>query len=74
MDFDKVVLGEFADAREHLARAVELYSPNTRAFPGSFQDPGVLALTYLAHTLWLLGYPDQAVTKAEEAINSNFTG
>jgi predicted ATPase len=32
------------------------------------QDPEVAGLSFLAWTLWLLGYPDQALARAEEAI------
>ena len=31
-------------------------------------DPGVVCLSYLAWTLWLLGYPDQALTRSHEAL------
>jgi predicted ATPase len=33
------------------------------------QDPGVVGLSYMAHVLWLLGYPDQALEKTREALN-----
>jgi tetratricopeptide (TPR) repeat protein len=31
-------------------------------------DPGVSCLSYLAWTLWLLGYPDQALIRSKEAL------
>src|SRR5262249_31496980 len=35
---------------------------------GSTMDPGVVYLSVLASTLWLLGYPDRALTKSHEAL------
>ena len=32
------------------------------------QDPGVACLIYVAWTLWLLGYPDQALKRSHEAV------
>ena len=31
-------------------------------------DPGVNCLSYMALTLWTLGYPDQALKKGDEAV------
>lgn len=31
-------------------------------------DPGVFCLTYAALTLWLLGYPDQALERSHQAL------
>jgi predicted ATPase len=33
------------------------------------QDPGVVCLSFMALTLWLLGYPDQALARSNEALN-----
>ncbi len=65
-------LGEFGLAREHLEHAIALYQPDTHhtlAFRyGS--DPKVVCLLYNALTLWLLGYPDQALGQCEEALRT----
>jgi predicted ATPase/class 3 adenylate cyclase len=63
-------LGEFADAREHLEHAVSLYDPAKYHRPtySYLEDPTVAALTHLAHVLWRMGYPDQALSTAEKAI------
>ncbi len=63
-------LGEFAEAREHLERAVALFDPDEHAsHAASFgQDPGMASRIYLAKTLWMLGRPDLASTYRREAI------
>jgi tetratricopeptide (TPR) repeat protein len=63
-------MGEFVEARVYLERALEMDSPDTRA-PGDqrFSDNHrVAVLSFLAHTLWALGYPEQAVTASETAV------
>jgi class 3 adenylate cyclase/predicted ATPase len=62
--------GELPPAREHLEQAVSAYDPERHKGLASTYgglDPGVCSLVYLAWTLWLLGYPDQALKKADEA-------
>ncbi|MBI3247492.1 MAG: AAA family ATPase [Deltaproteobacteria bacterium] len=63
-------LGEFVPALDHLEQAFTLYDPQLHSprVSRTTQDPGVLCLTYLAWSLWLLGYPEQAVKKAPEAL------
>ena len=63
--------GLFADAREHLERGVLLYRPGEDKphLVTHGQDPGVFCLSYLAYTLWFLGYPDQASARAEMALD-----
>ena len=63
-------MGEFAGARGHLEQGSGLYDPQQH---GSLAllfvaDPGVTCLSYLARTLWHLGYPDQALKKGYEAL------
>jgi predicted ATPase len=63
-------LGEPTVAREHLDQGIALYDPErhrSHAFVYG-QDPGVLCLAYAALTLWLLGYPDQALKRRDEAL------
>jgi len=61
--------GEFVDARRHLERSIELSPP---AGAGSKSERGrhnhdITALSYLAWTLWPLGFPDQAAAAAHQA-------
>src|SRR5262245_36013086 len=63
--------GCFAAAREHLERGVALYRPDDDKphLVTHGQDPGVFCLSYLAYTLWFLGYADQARARAEMALD-----
>ncbi len=62
-------LGELGAARDHLSEALRLYDPQQRgtqlAYSGA--NPAVACLAHLAQTLWLLGYPEQAQQKIDEA-------
>jgi class 3 adenylate cyclase/tetratricopeptide (TPR) repeat protein len=61
-------LGDFAPARQNFQRAVDLYD---RGHPGSYgfvQDPGATGMSFLANTLFSLGYADQALMMSTEAI------
>jgi len=62
--------GRFAAARDHLERGVALYRPEEDQphVVTHGQDPGTFCLSYLAYTLWFLGYPDQASARAEMAL------
>jgi adenylate cyclase len=62
--------GHFAQAREHLDRAVALSRPELDRphLVTHGQDPSVFALSYLAYTLWFLGYPDEALARVEAAV------
>ncbi|HEV8717227.1 MAG TPA: tetratricopeptide repeat protein, partial [Candidatus Binatia bacterium] len=63
-------LGEFAQARACLKRALVLYDPQkhrSHVFRGG-QDPAVACLSHLAWTLWSLGYPTQALRRGHEAL------
>lgn len=62
--------GELLLAREHLEQAISAYDPERHKGLASTYgglDPGVCCLEYVAWTLWLLGYPDQALKRADEA-------
>ena len=65
-------LGEFALAREHLEHAIALYQADKHRglaiLYGS--DPKVVCLFYNALTLWLLGYPDQALQHCHQALST----
>jgi predicted ATPase len=64
-------MGKFLPARENLDNAISLYDPE-RHRPLIFRyggaDPGVFCLSYVAWTLWHLGYPDQALKRVSEAL------
>jgi predicted ATPase len=63
-------MGKLLPAREHKEAAISLYDPARHgpfAVSTSFDVKG-FALSYVAMTLWLLGYPDQALRWANEAV------
>jgi class 3 adenylate cyclase/predicted ATPase len=62
--------GDFATARNHFERALELYHPDAdqpRLLTHG-QCPGVFCLGYLAWTLWFQGWPDRAATCVNRAV------
>jgi class 3 adenylate cyclase/predicted ATPase len=62
-------LGEFTPARVHLEQGVVFYDPQKHhplAFLYYGLDPGVFCLSWLALTLWNLGYVDQALKRSHE--------
>jgi predicted ATPase len=62
--------GEFKRARELLERGIELYEAHrgeSLAFVTP-QDSGVACLGLLASVQWMLGYPDQALRRAYDAL------
>ena len=63
-------LGEFIPAQKLLEYGVALYDPQQHhalAFLRGY-DPGVATLSWAAHVWWYLGYPDQALTRSQEAL------
>jgi adenylate cyclase len=62
--------GEVVDAHAHFEQGIGLYRalPQRPATPQSAQDPGVSCLAYAALTAWLLGYPDQALRRSQDAL------
>ncbi len=63
-------LGELAPALEHLGHSLALYDPQQhRSYSlRDGQDFGVISLSFTSVVLWLLGYPDQALKKSDEAL------
>ncbi len=64
-------LGEFTLARAHLEQSIALYDSQrhrSQIFLHQGPDPGVFSLSRAAQTLWLLGYPVQALQRNQEAI------
>jgi predicted ATPase len=68
--FTYFCLGELRTARRHLEEGVARYTPSQRCYPTFLagQDPGVACHVYAALTLWLLGYPDQALMHIHDAL------
>jgi predicted ATPase len=60
-------LGEFDSARDHLERGMALYDPQKHR-SRAMQNPGVASLSYMAWSLWMLGYPEQALRRSHEAL------
>jgi predicted ATPase len=62
--------GELTAARAHLEHGIKLYDAQ-HGYQPSFSggmDRGVTCGSYAAWSLWLLGYPEQALTKMREAL------
>ncbi|MFQ5830292.1 MAG: tetratricopeptide repeat protein, partial [Candidatus Methylomirabilia bacterium] len=53
----------------HHALWTTLQQHRSHAFRYGGHDPGVCCRNFLARTLWLLGYPDQALQSAQEALS-----
>jgi len=64
-------LGQFSQAHAHFEQSMRLYDPHQHhalAFRYGNADPGAVCLAFAGLTLWMLGYPDQALTRANEAL------
>jgi class 3 adenylate cyclase/predicted ATPase len=64
------LMGEFTLSRTHLEQSLAFYDSSKyreHAFLYG-QDPGTTCLSYLAWTLWFLGYPHQALKRINEAL------
>jgi DNA-binding SARP family transcriptional activator/predicted ATPase len=64
-------LGEYTTALGHLQQVITFYNPEQHhrslvVLRGS--DAGPSALAYAACCLWCLGYPDQALSRSQEAL------
>ena len=64
--------GEFTTASAQLEHSMALYDPQQHQVHAMQygQDPWVACCSYLAWTLWCLGYPDQAQERSREAITA----
>jgi predicted ATPase/class 3 adenylate cyclase len=63
--------GEFSLAREHWEQSFALYDPQqhqNNVFLFGF-DLGIFSLCWLPHALWHLGYPEQALSVAQQALD-----
>ena len=63
-------LGALPAARQHLEEGIVLYTPEQRRAPvfRIGQDLGVGCRVHTSWTLWLLGYPAQALARLHEAL------
>jgi serine/threonine protein kinase/predicted ATPase len=63
-------LGEFERAHRHAQQSASSYTPEEhRLLTWLYgQDPGTMAELYVSWTLWLLGYPDQALVHGLESL------
>jgi adenylate cyclase len=64
-------LGQFSQAHAHLEQSVRLYDPQQHhalAFRYGNVDPGAMCLTFAGCTLWVQGYLDQALERANGAL------
>jgi len=64
------LLGALPAARQHLEAGIARYTPDQSQAPvfRTGQDSGVACRAYAAWTLWVLGYPEQAMTHLHEAL------
>jgi predicted ATPase len=62
--------GQLSLARTQLEAGMEFYDPSRHKpqASGGREDPGILCLTTLVSSLWLLGYPDQALQRLHDAL------
>jgi len=63
-------LGEFENARLHLEQSFALYNPQLPQAKVLLagQDPRASALAHLAVLLWIMGYPEQAHVRSQQAL------
>jgi predicted ATPase len=64
-------LGELDSSRAHLEQGLALANLQQRSlftFSYAGEDPGVSCRSFVAFTLWCLGYPNQALKRNSEAI------
>jgi predicted ATPase len=61
--------GELMQAQTYFEEGMRLYAVAQHSLSSLHrQGPGVTCLTYAALSLWLLGYPDQALHRSQEAL------
>jgi predicted ATPase len=64
------LLGALPAARQHVEEGIARYTPDQRRAPlfRMGHDPGVACRSWVAMTLWLLGYPEQAVVHLDDSL------
>ncbi|HKA52950.1 MAG TPA: AAA family ATPase, partial [Candidatus Binatia bacterium] len=60
--------GRFTPAQDHLEQGLALFDPQKHPVDRSYIDPELGGLLYTAHSLWYLGYPDQALQRSHRAL------
>ena len=62
--------GDFTAAWTQLEQSIALNTPEKhQALAWQYgHDPGMSSLCFVAHTLWHLGYPEQALKRSQEAV------
>jgi tetratricopeptide (TPR) repeat protein len=68
LGFNFASQGILKSARDHLERSIALYEPRKGGSYGFVQDPGPTAMAMLAHKVYQLGYPDQALDRIRQAM------
>ena len=70
LGFTYTCLGELLPAYRQLEAGIARYTPAHRHFPlfRAGHDPGVACRAYAGCMLWQLGYPDQALARAHDAL------
>jgi class 3 adenylate cyclase/predicted ATPase len=68
--FSRYKLGELPVARQHFEDGIAKYAPEQRHAPvfRIGQDPGVACRSFSAMCHWLLGFPDQALARGQDAL------
>jgi predicted ATPase len=68
--FSRYQSGEFIEARQHQEDGIAQYTLEQRRIPvfRIAQDPGVACRSYSAMSLWFLGFPDQALARAQDGL------
>ena len=64
--------GDWVSARAHLEQGIALYDPQqhrAHAFLYGGHDPSVCCQCNSAWCLWMLGYPDQALRRSQDAVD-----
>jgi tetratricopeptide (TPR) repeat protein len=68
LGFTLKLMGELVHARSHLEESLLLYTSDTPLAESFVLDPGVDGRCALSEILYLLGYPDQALQRSQEAL------
>ena len=66
-------LGDFALSAKHMGRVLDIYVPEVHesTAPVAVYDMRTVALIYLSLDLFALGYPEQALSRSEQALVSS---
>jgi hypothetical protein len=76
LGFTGLCLGTLPAARQHLEEGISRYTPGQRRAPvfRMGQNSGVCCRAYIAWTLWLLGYPEQALAHLHRVLLEELGG